>query len=214
MSAQTNPKLQRFVKTFLDIIFGLLVFVSIALVILIVLSPVMMKGVNIPLTASVLVGIGSIEEQRFDVQIANAGPKGINNAFVDQAQGNLRLETFNWNYIFLSYFGKLLISLGLTYSFYLLRAVLIDIIRGDPFSSENIFRIRQIGYMVLLLGFLRPAVEYIAANQVIKGLQTSPPLTLPAPFNAEFILFSLLILLLAQVWSYGFELQRDQELTV
>jgi len=214
MSIETNSKLPHFVKTLLDVIYGLLFFSCIALVLLIMLSPLILKGANIPLTASVPVGIGSEEEQRFDVQIAGAATKGINNAFVDQAQGTLRLETFNWVTIFFSYFGKLLIALGLTYTFHILRAVLKDILQGDPFSLENSLRIRRIGYMVLLLGFSRPTVEYIAANEILRGLQIEPPLSLPAPFNAEFILFSLLILLLAQVWSYGLELKRDQELTV
>lgn len=39
-------------------------------------------------------------------------------------------------------------------------------------------------------------------------------LTIISLFNIEFILVSLLILLLAQVWSYGLELKRDQELTI
>jgi len=214
MSVQTNPKLPHFVKILLDIVYGLLFFSCIALVLLIVLSPLILKGANIPLTASVRVGVGSAESQRFDVQIAGAATKGINNAFVDQAQGALRLETHNWSFIFFSYFGKLLIALGLTYTFYILRAVLQDILQGDPFSPENSMRIRRIGYMMLLIGFARPTIEYIAANEILRGLQIEPPLSLPAPFNAEFILFSLLILLLAQVWSYGLELKRDQELTV
>ena len=214
MSSQTNPKFPRFVKTVVDIIFGLLIFASIALALLIVLSPLILKGANIPLTASVPVGIGSPQDQGFDVHIANAASEGIQNAFVDQAQGILRLETFNWNAIFFSYFGRLLIALGLTYIFYLLRAVLQDILQGDPFSADNVPRIRRIGGMVLLLGFLRPIVEYIATREILRELEIKPSLSLPAPFNAEFILFSLLILLLAQVWSYGLELKRDLELTI
>ena len=214
MLTQTNPKLPRFVKTLLDIIYGLLIFSCIALALLIVLSPLLLKGTNFPLTASVPVGIGSVEAQQFDVQITGAASKGIQNAFVDQAQGTLRLETYNWIYIIISYSAQFLTALGLAYIFYLLRAVLQDILQGDPFSVENSVRIRRIGIMVLVLGFVRPTIEYIAANQILRTLQIEPGLSLPDLFNAEFILSSLLILLLAQVWSYGLELKRDQELTI
>lgn len=214
MSIQINSRLPRFLKVLIDIIYVMLFFSSITLVLLIVLSPLILKVANIPLTASVPVGIETSKNLQLDEQIAHAEANGIQNAYVDQAQGILRLETHNWYYIFFSYFGKLIIALGLTYIFYLLRGVMRDILQGDPFSPENIVRIRWIGTMVLVMGFLRPTVEYVAANEILRGLQIQPPLRLPAPFNAEFILSSLLILLLAQVWSYGLELKRDQELTV
>ena len=214
MSSQTNPKLTRIVKTILDIIFGFLVFSCIALLLLIVLSPLILMGADIPLTASVPVGIGSPGEQQFDVQITNSADIGIRNAFVNQAQGVLRLESLNWKYIFYSYSSDLIIALVLAYSFYLLRSVLHDIMQGDPFSQKNTLRIRRIGYLVLLLGFVRPAIEYIAAKQILRELVVQPSLSVPALFNVEFILVSLLILLLGQVWSYGLELQRDQELTI
>jgi hypothetical protein len=214
MSTETNPKLTRIIKTILDIIFGLLVFSCIALVLLIALSPLILKGANIPLTASVPVGIGSPDEQRINVQITNSADIGIRNAFVDQAQGILRLESLNWRYIFYSYSSDLIIALVLTYSFYLLRSVLHDIMQGDPFSQKNTQRIRRIGYVVLLLGFVHPTIEYIAAKKILYELIIEPSLSVPALFSVEFILVSLLILLLGQVWSYGLELQHDQELTI
>jgi hypothetical protein len=106
-----------------------------------------------------------------------------------------------------------LIAIGLTYSFYLFRAVMQDILTENPFSPENKVRIQRIGYMVLAFGFVRPTIEYISANEIMQGLYIEPPLSLPAPFEAEFILFSVLILLLAQVWRYGIELRRDHDLT-
>ena len=104
MTTQANTKLPRFTKALLDIIYGLLIFSSIALALMIVLSPFILNGAKIPLTASVQVGIGSAEAQRFEAQISGDTTKGIQNAFVDQAQGTLRLETFTWRYIFFSYF--------------------------------------------------------------------------------------------------------------
>ena len=69
--------------------------------------------------------------------------------------------------------------------------------------------------MVLLVGFLCPTVDYLSARAILNQRTiVEPALSLPSLFNAEVILASLLILVLAQVWSYGLELERDQKLTV
>ncbi|MFA9403981.1 MAG: hypothetical protein ACERKY_13070, partial [Anaerolineales bacterium] len=62
---------------------------------------------------------------------------------------------------------------------------------------------------------LQPTVGYIAAAEVLNQLPaTSPVLNPGIPFDAEVILATLLILLLAHIWSYGLELESDQELTI
>lgn len=67
----------------------------------------------------------------------------------------------------------------------------------------------------MILGFVIPTADCIAAKELLKRLPgTFPELSLPSPFKIEIILASLLILLLAQVWSYGLELVRDQALTI
>jgi len=214
MSAQSNPKLPRFVKCLLDFIYGLLIIACVILTLVIVLAPLIMKGSDLVFTASVPVGLGSGEDYRFDVQVADAQAKGIRAASVSEAGGILRLETDNWVYLFFGYFRQLLLALGLLYIFRLLRAILQDILQGDPFSTENSVRIRSLGYTVLVLAFLIPFIEYITAREILRGLRIEPTLSLPSLFDAGNILVSLLILVLAQVWSYGLELKRDQELTI
>jgi hypothetical protein len=160
------------------------------------------------------VGLGSGEDHRFDVQITTAEVKGIRAASVSEAGGTLRLETDNWVYLFYGYLRQFLLALGLLYIFRTLRAVLQDILQGDPFSADNSVRIRKLGYAVLLLAFLIPTIEYATANEILRGLQIQPALSPPSTFDAGNILLSLLILVLAQVWSYGLELKRDQALTI
>lgn len=214
MSAQTNSKLPRFVKSLLDFIHGLLVITCILLVLLMVLAPLIMKYSGAVFTASVPVGLGSGEEYRFNVQVTDAETKGIRSASVSEAGGILRLETDNWVFLFYGYFRQLLLALGLLYIFRLLRAVLQDILQGDPFSTDNSVRIRRLGYAVLLLAFLIPTIEYITASEILRRLHIQPALSLPSLFDAGYILLSLLTLVLAQVWSYGLELKRDQALTI
>ena len=215
MSTSKNLKLTRVVKILLDVIFGLLVFVCAILVLWIALSPFIMNVSDIAITASVPVAIGSGDEPQFDVKVAGAESKGIRAAFVDEAQGTLRLETTDWSFILITNLAKLLTAIGLAYVVFLLRSVLQAILQGDPFAPENTVRIRRMGYMVLLVGFLKATVEYLAAREILNQLTiVEPTLSLPSPFEAEVILASLLILVLAQVWSYGMELERDQALTI
>jgi hypothetical protein len=203
------------VKVILDIIFWLLVGATVFLVLWIVFSPIILNVSDITITSSIPVAIGSGSEPRFEVQVAGAGAQGIRNAFVDEAQGTLRLETTDWYLIFVSNLGKLVIALGLLYVVYLLRSLFAAILREEIFTQENAQLVRRIGYAVLIVGFLQAAAEYFAAREVLRQLTiTSPPLSLPSPFEAVVILASLLILVLAQVWSYGLELEREQALTV
>ncbi|MFV1859453.1 MAG: hypothetical protein ACC647_08890 [Anaerolineales bacterium] len=51
--------------------------------------------------------------------------------------------------------------------------------------------------------------------EIFNRLPTTVPALSPGPtFNAEVILGSLLVLLLAYVWSYGLDLERERALTI
>jgi hypothetical protein len=215
MSDTINPRLPRIVKIILDIIFGFLVFASIFLVLWIAFSPLILRVTDIPITSSVPVAIGLGDDPTYEVDLAGAEAKGIRAAYVEGAQGTLRLETTDWYLIFISNLGKLLIALGLVFVVYLLRAVLQAILQGDIFTRENAKQIRRIGYAVLIVGFVQAFAEYFAAREILRQVMiVDPPFGLPSPFEPEVILASLLILVLAQVWSYGLELERERALTI
>ena len=215
MSEINNLKLSRLVKILVDLIYGLLVGACVFLILWIAITPLIMKSGFIPITASVPVSVGEGQDPQIHVQVTNEAAKGISASFVDRAHGTLRLETSNWIFVFISNLAKLLTAIGLAYVFHLLRLVLRAINDGDPFTPENITCIRRMGYLVLLIAFLRPTIEYIAANEILNQLMiAAPPLSPPSTFTAETILASLLILILAQIWSYGLELERDRALTI
>jgi len=215
MSAFSNPKLNRFTKFVVDLLYYLLAGAALFLGLWIVASPLVIRATDSVITASVPVAIGEGFEPRFDVEVVGSVVKGIRSAFVDESQGTLRLETTNWSFIATSNLAKLLTAIGLAYSFYLLRSILQAILQGQPFGQDSAMRLRNMGFAVLAVGFLRPTVEYLAAKFILDRLVlTQPPLSLPSPFKAEVILASLLILILAQVWSYGLELERERALTI
>jgi len=215
MSTKQNTKILRLVKTILDIIFGLLVFASVFLALWIVLSPVILNVTDVVIMSSVPVAIGTGSEPRMEVEVAGAEAKGIQAAYLDEAQGTLRLETNDWYLIFISNLAKLLTAIGITYVIYLLRSLIKAILQGDVFTEENVMLMRRTGYLVLIVAFVKAAAEYFAAYEILQQLTiVKPPLSLPAPFQSEVILASLLILVLAQVWSYGLELERERALTI
>jgi hypothetical protein len=215
MSATKDLRLALFVKKSLDVILALLIGACVFLVLWIAISPLILAGGEMPGSASVPVAIGSGLDPKFEVRFGGSVEKGTSAAYVEEAQGVLRLETTNWGLVFISNMAKLLTAIGIAYVIYLLRSVLQAIIQENPFGPETGVRIRRIGYLVLLVGLLRPTVEYIAANEILNQLPIAEPmLNPPSPFKAEIILASLLILILAQVWSYGLEIERDRALTI
>ena len=211
-----NEKLLSVLKGVINIIYGGLVIVSIFLVLVMAFSPLFLKENVHYLTASVPVSIGSSPtDQQFDVQVSGTHAKQISSAFVNEAQGVLNLETTNWYFLFVSYASKLVTAIGLAYAFYLLREVLASIAKDEIFTAENSQKLRRLGNVVLLLGFIRPSVESMAANEILRRLtDVSPAISMPSPFKIEVIFASLLILILAQVWAYGLELKQEQDLTI
>ena len=151
MSSTQNQKLPRIVKTVLDIIFGLLIIICVFLVLWIAFSPLILNISDIVITASVPVAIGSGYEPQFEVEVAGAKAQGIQAAYVEEAQGTLRLETSDWYFIFISNLAKLLTAIGLAFVVYLLRSVLQALLQGEIFTQENVARIRRIGYLVLIV---------------------------------------------------------------
>jgi hypothetical protein len=181
----------------------------------ILLFPLIAQQYNFIGTASVPVLIGSGEEPQFEVILTSPNNDAIHASFVNEAEGILRLETSSFLLIVIANAAKILVAIGLAYVFNLLRGILKNILDGEPFASENVQHIRQLGYAVLLLSILRPVIEHLAATEVLNRLPTTTPILNPGPtFNIEYILISLLIFLLAYVWSYGLELEHDKALTV
>ena len=223
-----DDKLLSVLSKIINVIYIGLVVITILLVVWIAISPFITKTnlntetsdpfrikTSLYITASVPVAIGSGEEPRFDVDLSSPGKDVIQSAFVDEAQGILRLETNNWYLNFVSNLAKLITAAGLAYVFYLLRSILRAMGQGEVFSEENSQRLRRLGTAVLVLAFVRPLVEYLAAFEVLQQLSNlQPALSLPSPFRVEALFASLLILIIAQVWAYGLELKTDQELTI
>jgi hypothetical protein len=110
--------------------------------------------------------------------------------------------------------AKLVIAIGLLYLIYLLREVVKTIRAGEPFSAKSSRLIHRFGFVTLAMGIVVPLVEFIATSVVLNRLAPTMPELYPgSTFDSKVILATLFILLLAQVWSYGLELEHDRALT-
>ncbi len=215
MSTIKNLRLARFLKVVLDITFGLLVFACVALVLWMAFFDLISRQTDFIGTASVPVTLGTGEEPQFEVIFTSDPNRAISDAFVEEAEGMLRLETSSSLLIVIANAAKLVIAIGLAYIFYLLRALVQAILDGEPFAPENCRRVRRLGYAVLVIGIFGPYILHLAATEILNQLPTTVPVLSAGPtFDIGLILAALFILLLAHIWSYGLELERDRALTI
>lgn len=97
----------------------------------------------------------------------------------------------------------------------LLRRILQSVAAGTPFVEGNASRIRAIGILIPVFGFLIQALQWATAlvtmNTVVaEGLHIEASLTL----NLTYLFIGLVVVALAEVFRYGSHLQADVDLTV
>jgi hypothetical protein len=85
---------------------------------------------------------------------------------------------------------------------------------GDPFTTANVWRLRQFGWL-LLLGW--PLVAYVTM-ELKEWLATTPPADqtggMFAPPISLALIFGLAVLILAEVFAHGLRLREDVEGTI
>lgn len=215
MTTTKGLKLARFLKVVLDILFGMLIIAGVGVVLWMAFLGVMSGQEGQIGTASVPVILGAGEGPQSQVTFSAKPIDDISLAVVEEAEGTLRLETRSALLIVIANAAKLVVGAGLAFIVYLLRAVVKTILDGDPFAAENGKRLRWLGYTVLVTAILGPVVQHIAASEILNRLPaTSPALSAGPTLDAGILLAALFVLLLAHIWSYGSELERDRELTV
>ena len=86
--------------------------------------------------------------------------------------------------------------------------------QGDPFTTANVRRLRQFGWL-LLLGW--PLVAYATTDLKAALADTAPPVVTSGLFALDIggvLLFGLAILVLAEVFAHGLRLREDVEGTI
>lgn len=95
-----------------------------------------------------------------------------------------------------------------------LRSLMASFAQSNPFSAENVGRIRWIGYLFMIGAALQSAIEvalgFFLRTLSIPGVEINPRITL----DFQVVIAGLVILVLAEIFRLGVELREDHDLTV
>lgn len=95
-----------------------------------------------------------------------------------------------------------------------LRRLMASFAEDNPFSAENVGRIRWLGYLFMIGAALQAVVEvalgFYLIRVTIPGVEINPKIGL----NFPVVIAGLVILVLAEVFRLGAGLKEDQDLTV
>lgn len=97
----------------------------------------------------------------------------------------------------------------------LLRQIFRTLVEDHPFLAENASRVQRIGVALLVLTLVQ-WVGGILAGSYIAGNVQLPGVTMMVRLNPDLTMacFGILVLILAEVFRRGAQLQEDQDLTV
>jgi lipoprotein signal peptidase len=215
--AMTRPAnaVARTAKVWLDIVFFVGAAAGIGMACWLVVSPLVLRGGQVGDTAiPVAVGSGSLRPA-LTLDVDTTATASIRRAVLVEARGELRIQSTSWSLQFFPNLGMLFGIAIVLYVLLLLRRILGSVLAGDPFAAANANRMRIIGVILVAAGALGPVAEYLAARSMLRMVHVSGvELTAPFDLRLDVILAGLLLLVLAAVFGYGSELERERSLTV
>ncbi len=202
-------------KLWLDIAFLVVVAAGIGLGLWLLISPLVLRGGQVgDIAIPVAVGSGSVHPS-LALDVDTLAAPGIRRAVLVEARGELRVQTTNWPLQFFPNLGLLLGLVVVLVVLLMLRRILADVAAGDPFAAANANRMRVIGIILVAMGALGPVVEHFVARSLLRRIPVhGVDLTAPFDLRLDVILIGLLLLVLAAVFGYGSELERERSLTV
>jgi hypothetical protein len=204
------------VKVYLDICLVVAAIVLPLLLIWFLLSPLVMSEEGVYTDATIPVTIG--ESSLFPVfPLAPSGIEaaGLTNFNLVKAGGELRFDTESWGLHCLTILPLLAGGLVVMWVIFLIRQVVASVIAGNPFTSRNAFRLRLVGFILLIGGIIGPFLQYVQADIVLRRVGSGTlPLSPPLTFPGGVILGGLMMLALSTVFGHGKELEDDKSLTI
>ncbi len=214
MPKESEFTLGRFLVGLLDFLFGAMIIAAAAVAVWVILFPFLAAEGTLG-TASVAVRLGSGDPPGVQISLAGGLANGISSAFVDRAEGTLRLETDRPYLVAIANIATVFTALGLAYLINILRRIVRLAVRGDPFAAHAAKLLRQLALAVLLVGVGRPLVETLSAAEILNQLPDPAPDLIAGPhLNPEVFFAALLLFFLAHIWRYGAALERERALTI
>jgi hypothetical protein len=137
-----------------------------------------------------------------------------------RAQGLVRMPTESKPGIIAAGLGFVMAMIAIVgYGTSQIRAVLVSLRDGRPFSADNAVRIRRIAYTVIGSELLRVGGVFAANFYVVKhfaadGVRFVSALGTTLGSSIDGIVYALIIFVLAEVFRAGAQLEEDKSLTI
>ena len=136
---------------------------------------------------------------------------------VDTHGSLLMWDSFHSVKIFLS-FCNILVTFGSVYVILILRKIIKTVIAGDPFIPQNGKRLKLMAMIIFFLPLVIQLFSWIVTKQVISQLQF-PTIAIGFDFldNGNlrtYLITSIFLYIISEVFRIGTSLKEEQELTV
>jgi hypothetical protein len=131
--------------------------------------------------------------------------------------GEMLFQTNNWKIHVLLFLGLILPLILYMGILYFIRQFLVDAMRGIPFAFDNAQRLKWIGWLLLGIGVVKPALNVMTGNLVLSAVTVQGPMLSPwvnLGFVGSYVLVGCFSLILSVIFHHGVELEKDRSLTV
>ena len=131
--------------------------------------------------------------------------------------GEMLFRTSNWRIHILLFLGAMIplaLYMGILY---LIRQFLVDVMQGIPFAFDNAQRLKWIGWLLLGIGVVKPALNVAIGHLILSAVTVQGPMLSPwidLHFTGTCILVACFSLILSVIFRHGVELEKENSLTV
>ena len=131
--------------------------------------------------------------------------------------GEMLFQTSNWRIHILLFLGSvisLILYLGILYH---IRQFLVDAMQGIPFAFDNSQRLKWIGWLLLAIGVVKPALNCVTGYWILSAVTVQGPMLSPwvnLGFVGTCVLVACFSLILSVIFRHGVELEKERSLTV
>lgn len=206
--------LARALKLILDFFFVLMIAVAILRVVAVSISSFTDYDEGWEFDVPVAIGEGGFYT-RLPHEFAQDTTSGFLSKGISQARGTLILHHYRLPLHLAATSIILLFNVAAILILLLLRRILATTARGRPFDPLNPKRLNLLGWIILCTTALATVSQYVVSVRVLSIFRnTLVPLSPSIDFHQEWILCSLLILVLAAIWKEAVHMAEEQALTV
>ena len=210
MTTDRPPRFARAVKFYLDLLWVALLIGLVGLLIVTPVTLIALPDTEEPVKMSVLTHF-VVAPDATAIQAA----RGYFPGQLAYGQGTLRVACDSRRAWALNLLGTFLVLGVAFYAVRHLRALLRDVLAGQPFTPRNALRIRTLGFVLVGWQVLAPILKFTVGGMIIReisveGLVLKPPLD----FRPDALFLGLAIVVLGEIFHRGARLQHDQSLTV